>query len=148
VFEVHGENKTFNNGQGLLELDSITQIPVQMLEQWTTGSDASSDQVAYLLRESSTALQRQHYIFVFHVVLLPSHDQSFQLVSAAIGRGCCICGKKEAEGKEKLCGGCRSISYCGTEHQKLDWPQHKLFCKTMKKVLETNADIVEIYRKH
>ena len=40
-------------------------------------------------------------------------------------------------GASKLrCGGCRSVAYCGADHQKKDWPKHKAACvraRTQKK---------------
>jgi hypothetical protein len=34
------------------------------------------------------------------------------------------------------CGGCRSVQYCCREHQVEDWPNHKEFCKSFKKLLK------------
>lgn len=34
----------------------------------------------------------------------------------------------------KRCGACQLISYCGQEHQKKDWPQHRDFCKAVSEV--------------
>ena len=34
----------------------------------------------------------------------------------------------------KRCGGCNMISYCGLEHQKKDWLEHRDFCKAVTKV--------------
>ena len=28
----------------------------------------------------------------------------------------------------RACGRCRRVRYCGSAHQRLHWPQHKLFC--------------------
>ncbi|XP_077254427.1 uncharacterized protein LOC143893199 isoform X2 [Temnothorax americanus] len=35
----------------------------------------------------------------------------------------------------KRCGGCRMISYCGQEHQKQHWKQHKPLCKAIQDAL-------------
>lgn len=32
----------------------------------------------------------------------------------------------------KMCGSCRSISYCSPECQQADWPTHKILCKPFK----------------
>lgn len=42
---------------------------------------------------------------------------------------CSFCGKKETT-KEPLkrCSRCKISSYCCVEHQKQDWPKHKLIC--------------------
>ena len=41
------------------------------------------------------------------------------------------CGVKV--GKGGLCTGCRSVNYCSKEHQRRDWPSHKLKCRPIKK---------------
>ena len=41
------------------------------------------------------------------------------------------CGVKV--GKGGLCTGCRSVNYCSKEHQRRDWPSHKLKCRSVKK---------------
>jgi len=30
-----------------------------------------------------------------------------------------------------ICGQCRRIAYCGADHQKDDWPEHKAYCKAV-----------------
>lgn len=30
------------------------------------------------------------------------------------------------------CSACKQIAYCGVEHQKSDWPNHKLICKKLQ----------------
>ena len=41
------------------------------------------------------------------------------------------CGVKVEKGG--LCTGCRSVNYCSKEHQRRDWPSHKLKCGAVKK---------------
>ena len=41
------------------------------------------------------------------------------------------CGVKV--GKGGLCTGCRSVNYCSKEHQRRDWPTHKLMCRPVMK---------------
>lgn len=40
-----------------------------------------------------------------------------------------ICVMCDNDGAQQ-CTSCRAIRYCSTECQKLDWPLHKLVCKT------------------
>ena len=41
------------------------------------------------------------------------------------------CGVKTRKGG--LCTGCRSVNYCSKEHQRRDWPSHKLKCRPVEK---------------
>ena len=41
------------------------------------------------------------------------------------------CGVKVEKGG--LCTGCRSVNYCSKEHQRRDWPSHKLKCRPLEK---------------
>ena len=50
------------------------------------------------------------------------------------------CGVKV--GKGGLCTGCRSVNYCSKEHQRRDWPSHKLKCPPLNKN-ETMANPVK-----
>ena len=48
-----------------------------------------------------------------------------------------------------LCTGCRSVNYCSKEHQRRDWPSHKLKCchvKTLRNPVkaERKADEREV----
>jgi hypothetical protein len=55
-------------------------------------------------------------------------------------------GAKEEDGKAEAaavvpvkllqCGGCRLVSYCCTECQRADWPQHKLACKHAQQLIK------------
>ena len=45
--------------------------------------------------------------------------------------GLTACGLKV--GKGGLCSRCRSINYYSKEHQRKDWPTHKLKCRAVKK---------------
>ena len=45
--------------------------------------------------------------------------------------GLTACGLRV--GKGGLCSRCRSINYCSKEHQRKDWPTHKLKCRAVKK---------------
>ena len=37
---------------------------------------------------------------------------------------CAVCGEEA----DKQCSGCHKKSYCSVEHQKIDWPTHKITC--------------------
>jgi TPR repeat protein len=41
------------------------------------------------------------------------------------GFDCAVCGKEDAA----VCARCRLVGYCGAEHQRKDWPTHKLVCR-------------------
>ncbi len=41
------------------------------------------------------------------------------------GFACAVCGKADAA----VCARCRQVGYCGTEHQRKDWPAHKTVCR-------------------
>ncbi|KAN0127298.1 hypothetical protein V8E53_014902 [Lactarius tabidus] len=43
-------------------------------------------------------------------------------------RSCLVCGTTAP----KSCSGCKSVSYCGAEHQKKDWQSHKEYCLKVK----------------
>lgn len=38
---------------------------------------------------------------------------------------CAVCGTTKAF----KCGKCYKVAYCSKEHQKLDWPAHKIHCE-------------------
>ena len=44
---------------------------------------------------------------------------------SGIDRKCLVCGSKE---DLRLCGQCNRVYYCGPDHQKLDWKQHRISC--------------------
>ncbi|XP_071556746.1 putative protein MSS51 homolog, mitochondrial [Temnothorax nylanderi] len=49
---------------------------------------------------------------------------------------CHVC-KRFGDGVQlKRCRGCKMISYCGQEHQKQHWKQHKPLCKAIQDVLQ------------
>lgn len=35
-----------------------------------------------------------------------------------------------------MCNKCKLIFYCGKEHQKIDWKNHKHFCQTISTILD------------
>lgn len=45
-----------------------------------------------------------------------------------IGENCAVCGI----GAPYKCTACKSVSYCGVEHQKSDWNRHKVECRPFK----------------
>ena len=44
------------------------------------------------------------------------------------------CNSFPTRDKLHKCNGCKLILYCGGEHQRLDWPIHKNFCKAVQKI--------------
>lgn len=42
---------------------------------------------------------------------------------------CAVCKKEQGV---TACTGCYIKHYCGSEHQKADWPNHKKLCKVVK----------------
>ena len=53
--------------------------------------------------------------------------------TVATSRTCELTGCGVKVGKGGLCTGCRSVNYCSKEHQRRDWPSHKLKCRSLKK---------------
>jgi TPR repeat protein len=41
------------------------------------------------------------------------------------GFDCAVCGKADAA----VCARCRLVGYCGIEHQRMEWKEHKLVCR-------------------
>ena len=46
-------------------------------------------------------------------------------VFAGSGFACAVCGSSNAA----VCARCRLVGYCGTDHQRSDWPTHKAVCR-------------------
>lgn len=42
--------------------------------------------------------------------------------------GCALCGRRTSS----RCSQCQSVSYCGKECQRADWPSHKHTCRSLK----------------
>lgn len=49
---------------------------------------------------------------------------------------CHVCKSSGNESILKKCGTCKLISYCGRDHQKQHWRQHKSLCQAVAKILE------------
>lgn len=47
---------------------------------------------------------------------------------------CEHCGRESSSMKK--CSECKFIRYCNKEHQKLDWKEHKKYCKLLKVCVE------------
>ena len=58
---------------------------------------------------------------------------------------CGLTGCEVKVEKGGLCTGCPSVNYCSKEHQRRDWPSHKLKCHPVKNPLkaERKADEME-----
>ncbi|KAJ7873967.1 hypothetical protein B0H13DRAFT_2669175 [Mycena leptocephala] len=59
-------------------------------------------------------------------------------LQAVIGLACRKCYKEE-DVELSRCGGCRRISYCGTECQNADWKRHKPMCKALASLEKNSA---------
>lgn len=54
---------------------------------------------------------------------------------------CVICGVSAG----LKCGGCKSVVYCGKDHQKLDWKGgHKKQCKCFEVIFEIRLKIEQL----
>ncbi|KZV74815.1 hypothetical protein PENSPDRAFT_647598 [Peniophora sp. CONT] len=53
---------------------------------------------------------------------------------------CSACGK---EGCKLFCSSCKSVAYCGKEHNQADWPKHKEVCKISKRLGKSPRDLPE-----
>ena len=49
------------------------------------------------------------------------------------GPQCHFCHAYGASVKLGFCGGCKNVRYCGKEHQKADWKEHRYHCKKQEK---------------
>ena len=47
---------------------------------------------------------------------------------------CVICGKKD---RVLQCSRCKKVFYCSKEHQQLDWKSHKVSCKKLATLPDT-----------
>mmetsp|Transcript_11094 Transcript_11094/g.27992 ORF Transcript_11094/g.27992 Transcript_11094/m.27992 type:complete len:97 (+) Transcript_11094:70-360(+) len=49
------------------------------------------------------------------------------------GNQCAFCLVKDEDSEVDLmrCGACKQTFYCSREHQRSDWPAHKLLCKKL-----------------
>ncbi|CAM9650152.1 unnamed protein product, partial [Choristocarpus tenellus] len=58
-------------------------------------------------------------------------------------KGMAVCAKCLEEGRSLLkCTGCRMVLYCCKEHQVVHWPEHKGYCKEMRKCEGASASVV------
>ncbi|KAH9931586.1 uncharacterized protein B0H18DRAFT_1116365 [Fomitopsis serialis] len=76
------------------------------------------------------APQRESTEQKFHVsFLLPFGPLGYEDIGKLNkDTGCVLCGRKTAS----RCRQCQSVSYCGADCQKADWPDHKHACRTLK----------------
>lgn len=61
-------------------------------------------------------------------------DDNFAIFYATI---CHVC-KRFHDVRLKRCGGCNMIAYCGQQHQKQHWVQHKPLCKAIRKIVRVH----------
>lgn len=55
---------------------------------------------------------------------------------------CGVCG----EPADLKCSACKLVSYCGKEHQKNDWKNHKTLCRPVEVSVFLNRDFTQIRR--
>ena len=60
-----------------------------------------------------------------------SQRSSLEIQSLCVLEGC---EKMGNQGDFKKCSACQAVMYCSKDHQKLDWANHKKFCKKKRKV--------------
>ena len=60
-----------------------------------------------------------------------SQRSSLEIQSLCVLEGC---EKMGNPGDFKKCSACQAVMYCSKDHQKLDWANHKKFCKEKRKV--------------
>lgn len=51
---------------------------------------------------------------------------------------CEVCGSNE---RPLRCAQCKKVWYCNTQHQSMDWPNHRKFCQEERKRLQQEDDI-------
>jgi hypothetical protein len=57
-------------------------------------------------------------------------------MSSAVGGGCEVCGVAS----RMLCSCCKSVHYCSKDHQRENWPVHKLRCKSSEAARSATGD--------
>ncbi|OSD02564.1 hypothetical protein PYCCODRAFT_1389695 [Trametes coccinea BRFM310] len=75
-------------------------------------------------------VKRQRYEEHYRAsVLLPIGPLGPEAIAKLASKSeCVVCGKHGS----RRCGGCLSVSYCGPDCQKSDWPAHKPTCRSLK----------------
>ena len=53
----------------------------------------------------------------------------------------CKCIDTFADRRLKRCGGCKMVSYCSTQHQKIHWPIHRNICKCINSILKAQQKL-------
>ncbi|KAJ7119992.1 hypothetical protein C8R46DRAFT_929313 [Mycena filopes] len=72
----------------------------------------------------------------------PEPRPPLQPLPSILGLACYKCFKEKDVHLSRCSGSCRRISYCSPECQKVDWPQHKPFCKVLSSIEKNNARAV------
>ena len=64
---------------------------------------------------------------------MPSTSSIFTSDLAFTNQECCKCGARDGDAGVKLkrCGGCKCITFCGVECQRVTWKAHKATCKAI-----------------
>jgi WD40 repeat protein len=109
------------NGNNVLWLPSEYRPIISMVQKQTIVMGCASGRVLLMeFKPDVSPLWRQ-------TTGGPSRRQPEQMELDK--EACVMCGKPG-----RLCTGCRSVAYCGKEHQKQDWKRHKTACKKKGKV--------------
>lgn len=61
---------------------------------------------------------------------------------------CHVCKAFGEDVTLKRCSNCKMISYCGKDHQKQHWPQHKDLCKVISEMLNNTLGTSCLFEKH
>ena len=67
------------------------------------------------------------------------------MASPGVVAMCFCCGaERRLEGTMlSKCGKCKTAFYCSKQCQLADWPQHKMLCKSLKKVVESDHPLTQ-----
>ena len=102
-------------------------------EQWRFDLPRSSsawDLKREIKRQTGIEKRKQHLLVGNSVVSSkqPLSSTGADLSLIVSEPFCSICGSAVS----KLCSGCNDILYCSSNCQRLDWPRHKLHCKSCR----------------
>ena len=103
----------------------VLQMPMSWLHNAVDPFVAVLVHPVYGKRECENQM-RQSVGEMIAAAMAESQGRGASWPSSNVGDGCCrICGKTEGIMK---CARCKAGTYCGREHQKVDWKTHKTSC--------------------
>jgi len=62
----------------------------------------------------------------------PMADELCRILNDSIWCACAFCGE---ESPKKSCNACHGVAYCNRACQGNDWPQHKVVCRSLPKII-------------